>query len=174
MLVAATGFVCPKQSSTLLRHVPNLQPRLPSSTSRITAHTRSTFPSSSSSLPQCRLFTSSSLSLSSPPSTVSIDPYTWADTAFAEEKRTELGLRGLLPPSRQSLNTQLQRTLHQLRSKKTDLGKYIFLSALRQTNVRLFYATIMQNAEECLPLIYTPVVGEACQKVSSRHIFLFS
>ncbi|PWN38269.1 uncharacterized protein FA14DRAFT_163740 [Meira miltonrushii] len=88
------------------------------------------------------------------------------DTAFGDEKRSTLGLRGLLPPTHQSLATQVQRTLHQLRSKKTDLGKYIFLTSLRQTNVRLFYATIMQNAEECLPLIYTPVVGEACQKFS--------
>lgn len=99
------------------------------------------------------------------PSTVSIDPFSWKDTAFNEQKRDELGLRGLLPPAHQSLTTQIERTLHQLRSKKTDLGKYIFLTALRQNNVRLFYATIMQNAEECLPLIYTPVVGEACQKV---------
>ena len=66
-------------------------------------------------------------------------------------------------------HNQIARTLHQLRSKKTDLGKYIFLTALRQTNVRLFYATIMQNAEECLPLIYTPVVGEACQKFSKIY-----
>jgi len=63
------------------------------------------------------------------------------------------------------MDLQVERTLHQMRDKKTALGKNIFLTALRQTNVRLFYAMVMRNAEECLPLIYTPVVGEACQKV---------
>ncbi|PWN91970.1 hypothetical protein FA10DRAFT_292735 [Acaromyces ingoldii] len=103
------------------------------------------------------------------PSTVSIDPFSWEDTAFDQARRDKLGLRGLLPPGHQSLQTQIERTLVQLRSKKTDLGKYVFLSALRVTNVRLFYAVVMQNAEECLPLIYTPVVGEACQKFSKIY-----
>jgi malate dehydrogenase (oxaloacetate-decarboxylating)(NADP+) len=94
-----------------------------------------------------------------------INAYTWKDTAFDTEKRDELGLRGLLPPALQNMDLQVERTLHQMRGKKTALGKNIFLTALRQTNVRLFYAMVMRNAEECLPLIYTPVVGEACQKV---------
>jgi malate dehydrogenase (oxaloacetate-decarboxylating)(NADP+) len=98
--------------------------------------------------------------------TNAIDAFTWKDTAFDIGKRDELGLRGLLPPALQNMDLQVERTLSQLRGKKTALGKNIFLTALRQTNVRLFYATIMQNAEECLPLIYTPVVGEACQKFS--------
>lgn len=129
--------------------------------------TRSSFPLSSSSVSH-RCYSSSS---SSPPdelsnNTISIDPFTWKDTAFDLVKRDELGLRGLLPPALQDMDSQIERTLHQLRGKKTELGKNIYLTALRQTNVRLFYATIMRNAEECLPLIYTPVVGEACQKVS--------
>jgi hypothetical protein len=53
-----------------------------------------------------------------PNPTVSIDPITWKDTAFDLEKRDELGFRGLLPPVRQSLEVQVTRTLHQLRSKK--------------------------------------------------------
>lgn len=112
-----------------------------------------------------RYSTASTSSLDS----TAIDAYTWKDTAFDTEKRDELGLRGLLPPALQNMDLQVERTLHQMRGKKTALGKNIFLTALRQTNVRLFYAMVMRNAEECLPLIYTPVVGEACQKVSRVH-----
>lgn len=70
------------------------------------------------------------------------------DTAFAQDKKEQLGLRGLLPPSPQPLSLQIQRCLHQLRSKKTPLGKHIYLAALRQTNTRLFYAILMANGEE--------------------------
>ena len=38
---------------------------------------------------------------------------------------------------------------------RLSVGRYIALAALRQSNVRLFYALIMQNPEETLPMIYT-------------------
>lgn len=97
------------------------------------------------------------------------DPFPNQDTGFSYEKRDQLGLRGLLPPAKQSLNTQVLRVLHQLRSKSTPLEKHVMLASLRQTNTRLYYATILANKEEILPLIYTPTVGEACQKFS--HIY---
>lgn len=70
------------------------------------------------------------------------------DTAFDAESREKMGLRGLLPPARQDMATQIQRCLIQLRGKKTDLGKHIYLASLRQTNTRLFYAVIMSEPEE--------------------------
>ncbi|KAE8268892.1 hypothetical protein A4X09_0g3446 [Tilletia walkeri] len=97
------------------------------------------------------------------------DRFTNADTAFAFEKRDELGMRGLLPPVLESMSQQVLRCMTQLRGKKTDLGKYVYLSQLRNTNVRLFYACLLSHTEECLPLIYTPVVGEACQRFSEIY-----
>lgn len=91
------------------------------------------------------------------------------DTAFEPERRDQLGLRGLLPPAYQTLSTQIQRSLQQLRGKSTPLEKYIYLSGLRQTNTRLFYAVIMSEPEECLPLVYTPTIGEACLNWSSIY-----
>lgn len=97
------------------------------------------------------------------------DAFLNQDTGFTYERRDQYGLRGLLPPARQSLNTQVLRVLHQLRSKTLPLEKHVMLASLRQTNTRLYYATILANKEEILPLIYTPTVGEACQKFS--HIY---
>ncbi|CAO1622504.1 unnamed protein product [Sympodiomycopsis kandeliae] len=76
------------------------------------------------------------------------DVFSNQDTAFEPERRDQHGLRGLLPPAYQNLATQIQRSLLQLRSKKEPLEKYIYLSSLRQTNTRLFYAVIMSEPEE--------------------------
>jgi len=85
-------------------------------------------------------------------------------TAFSKEERERLGLRGLLPHSIGSLETQLQRVLANLRRKTSDIERYIFLIALLQRNETLFFRTIIDNIEEMLPLIYTPTVGQACSE----------
>ena len=61
----------------------------------------------------------------------------------------------------------MDRICHQLDTKKSSFQKHIELSNLRQRNERLFYAYVLKNMVETLPLVYTPTVGEACQKFSS-------
>ncbi|AKC82885.1 malate dehydrogenase [Verrucomicrobia bacterium IMCC26134] len=83
-------------------------------------------------------------------------------TAFTERERDALGLRGLLPPRVFTLEEQVSRVLGNLRRKESPLEKYIFLTTLQNRNETLFYRLMQDYAEEMIPLIYTPTVGQAC------------
>ncbi|KAG0231252.1 hypothetical protein BGW42_000354 [Actinomortierella wolfii] len=99
-------------------------------------------------------------------------PYLNQSTATSAEVRSALHLQGLAPSHIESFDILKKRALVQLRSKHTELEKYIFLAWLRNTNVRLFYGLVNDQLEEILPLIYTPTVGAACQNYSSIYPFL--
>lgn len=98
------------------------------------------------------------------PTRVRIFAYT--GTGFTKEERQKMGLRGLLPPSVQTMEQQLARVEHQIATKPTTFDKHITLMNMRQRNERLFYAYILKHMRSTLPLVYTPVVGESCQKFS--------
>jgi malate dehydrogenase (oxaloacetate-decarboxylating) len=98
-------------------------------------------------------------------------------TAFPEAERDVFRLHGLLPPHVGSLDDQVARRLKVLRAFKTDFERYAFLRDLQDTNETLFYALLVRNIEEMLPLVYTPTVGEGCQRFSEiwrkpRGVFL--
>jgi len=83
-------------------------------------------------------------------------------TAFTEAERDALGLRGLLPPRVFTIEEQLQRTYGNFNRKADALEKYIFLTTLQNRNETLFYRLVQEHAEEMIPIIYTPTVGQAC------------
>ena len=58
------------------------------------------------------------------------DPTLNKGTAFTEEERDALGLRGLLPPRVHTQEEQIQRVLENIRGKATDLERYIFMIGL--------------------------------------------
>ncbi|MDR2981920.1 MAG: NAD-dependent malic enzyme, partial [Puniceicoccales bacterium] len=97
------------------------------------------------------------------------DPLLNKGTVFTEAERDALGLRGLLPPRIATPATQLKRVLDNMRSKTSDMEKYIFLSSLHDRNEVLFYRVVCSNIEETVPLIYTPTIGQAC--LTYGHIF---
>jgi malate dehydrogenase (oxaloacetate-decarboxylating)(NADP+) len=90
-------------------------------------------------------------------------------TAFTEAEREALGLIGLVPEGIDTEELQLQRVRFQLSQKTTDLEKYIFLSSLQDNDETLYYRLLMSDPAQFMPLVYTPTVGEACQKFG--HIF---
>lgn len=57
--------------------------------------------------------------------------------------------------------------MHNLRQYEVPLQRYIAMMDLQERNERLFYKLLIDNVEELLPVVYTPVVGEACQKYGS-------
>jgi malate dehydrogenase (oxaloacetate-decarboxylating)(NADP+) len=90
-------------------------------------------------------------------------------TAFAEEEREALGLRGLLPPHVHTQEEQVMRVMENFHRKPSNLEKYIHMIALQDRNETLFYRVVLERIEEMMPIIYTPTVGQACQEYG--HIF---
>jgi malate dehydrogenase (oxaloacetate-decarboxylating)(NADP+) len=90
-------------------------------------------------------------------------------SAFSSDDRRALGIEGLLPPGVDSLGTQIARVHTQLSHLDNDLQKYLFLMDLQSRNETLFYGVLMSDPATFMPLVYTPTVGEACQKFD--HVF---
>src|SRR5947208_3358254 len=90
-------------------------------------------------------------------------------TAFAEAERRAYGLEGLLPPGITNIELQVARRRAEITNLDDDLLKYLVLSDLQARNETLFYAVVMSDPATYMPLVYTPTVGEACQKFA--HIF---
>ncbi len=91
------------------------------------------------------------------------DPHRNKGTAFSEEERDRLHLRGLLPPRILAQEQQVVKIMENFHRLTSDLDRHIFMIALQDRNERLFYRVVMEHLEEMMPIIYTPTVGLACQ-----------
>jgi malate dehydrogenase (oxaloacetate-decarboxylating) len=87
-------------------------------------------------------------------------------TAFTEEERDAFALHGLLPPHVGTLAEQVERRQKALKNQATSFDQYSLMRDLEDTNETLFYSLIAHNIEELLPIVYTPTVGEGCQRFS--------
>src|SRR5271165_1798106 len=92
------------------------------------------------------------------------DPLLNKGTAFTEQEREALGLRGFLPAAVLSMQAQAERVMTNLRCLPGDLEKYVALNSLHDRNEALFFRVVCDHIDEIQPLIYTPTVGLACQK----------
>src|SRR5215813_5890558 len=90
-------------------------------------------------------------------------------TAFTEAERRAYRLEGLLPPAVTNIELQVARRHAEIANLGDDLQKYLVLSDLQARNETFFYAVLMSDPATYMPLVYTPTVGEACQKFA--HIF---
>jgi malate dehydrogenase (oxaloacetate-decarboxylating)(NADP+) len=85
-------------------------------------------------------------------------------TAFTYAERRARGIEGLLPPASITIELQVARLHAELANLDNDLQKYLLLSDLQARNETLFYAVLMSDPASFMPIVYTPTVGEACQK----------
>jgi malate dehydrogenase (oxaloacetate-decarboxylating) len=98
-----------------------------------------------------------------------LNPHTNKGTAFTRRERDDLEINGLVPPAVCSMSQQLVRTYGSFKTKTTSIEKFVYLSSLQDRNETLFYRLVLEHIDEMMPIVYTPVVGEACQKYS--HIY---
>jgi hypothetical protein len=103
-----------------------------------------------------------------------------------------LNIRGLVPPRTFTLEEQTERIVSRYQELDDNVSKYVYISSLQDRNETLFYRVLMENITQMgtyqinflsqlfhpssphlLPshplhptasIIYTPTVGEACQK----------
>jgi malate dehydrogenase (oxaloacetate-decarboxylating)(NADP+) len=92
------------------------------------------------------------------------DPQINKANGFTEAERQALGLVGLIPDHTESMETQLERVMLQLKHKDTDIDRFIYLMNLLATNQALFYRTLMSDPARFLEIVYDPTIGEACLK----------
>ena len=92
------------------------------------------------------------------------EPLLNKSTAFTSEEQSALGLTGLVPDGVDTVENQLARVQMQLGQKTADIDKYIYLSSLQDNDETLYFKTLMSDPAGFMPLVYTPTVGEACQK----------
>ncbi|MFD8227241.1 NAD-dependent malic enzyme [Streptomyces massasporeus] len=104
-----------------------------------------------------------------PAVTTLADPLVNRGTAFTRREREELGIDGLLPPAVETLDEQVARAYEAFRGYDKPLNRHIYLRQLQDTNEVLFYRLVTEYLEELLPVVYTPTVGEACQKFSEIY-----
>lgn len=97
-------------------------------------------------------------------------------SAFSEEERRSFNLHGLIPHVTETIEEQSQRSYQQYCAFSSDINKHIYLRNIQDTNETLFYHLIENHLSEMMPIIYTPTVGEACQRFSDiyrRHRGIF-
>ncbi|EDY85054.1 Malic enzyme, NAD binding domain protein [Verrucomicrobiia bacterium DG1235] len=90
-------------------------------------------------------------------------------SAFTERERREFNLEGLLPHCIETIEEQRERSYLQFSELTSRMEKHIYLRGIQDTNETLYYSLLARYLEEMLPLIYTPTVGEACQRFSQIY-----
>ena len=87
-------------------------------------------------------------------------------TGFDRQERAELGLTGLLPYHVRTLEEQVFWAYEEFKQKTTDIERHIYLRALQDNIEIVFYRLLYEHTAEMMPLVYTPIVGDACRRFS--------
>lgn len=90
-------------------------------------------------------------------------------SAFTEEERVFFNLEGLIPHVIETIEEQASRAYDQFKAFSNDLDKHIYLRNIQDTNETLFHRLIQNHITEMMPIIYTPTVGQACERFSKDY-----
>ena len=90
-------------------------------------------------------------------------------TAFSEQERHDFNLTGLIPNRFETIEEQAERAYLQYKTFKTPINQHIYLRYLQDNNETLFYYLLKAHLVEMMPIIYTPTVGEACERFSEIY-----
>lgn len=97
------------------------------------------------------------------------DALTTKGTAFTHAERRKYGLLGLLPTAEKTLDEQVEHSWREFTTRREGLDQHIYLRALQDRNETLFYRLLHDHIPETMPIVYTPTVGEACQRFSKIY-----
>jgi malate dehydrogenase (oxaloacetate-decarboxylating) len=97
------------------------------------------------------------------------DALTTKGTAFTRAERRKFGLMGLLPTAEKTLDQQVEHCWNEFSTRREGLDRHIYLRALQDRNETLFYRVLSDHIAETMPIVYTPTVGEACQRFSEIY-----
>ena len=96
------------------------------------------------------------------------DPLWNKSLAFEYSERDRLGIRGLLPPAVRGIGEQVDRSIRKIRAMKSPIEKNLYLQGLCDRNETCFHRVLVEHIEELAPIVYTPTVGEVCQKFGAH------
>lgn len=100
-----------------------------------------------------------------------LNPHRNHGVSFSAEERERLHLRGLLPTVPSSHEQQVERMHQVLQRLERPIEKAMFLDSLHANDEDLFFRLLIEHTDAYMPIVYTPTVGEFCQKFS--HIFRY-
>jgi malate dehydrogenase (oxaloacetate-decarboxylating) len=80
-----------------------------------------------------------------------------------------MNIEGLLPPAVETLDDQVERAWEQLNRFNEPINRYQLLRSVQDTNVTLYYSILIRYLKQTLPIVYTPTVGEACQRYGDLY-----
>ena len=98
-------------------------------------------------------------------------PFVNKGEAFTKEERAKYGLSGLLPTAVSTVDQQVERMREMLNRFEKPIDKALLLDSIRNENEDLFFQLLTRYTAEYMPVVYTPTVGEYCQRFS--HIFRY-
>ncbi|CAM6112028.1 unnamed protein product [Calypogeia fissa] len=104
-----------------------------------------------------------------PPAATKWDEYVRGQMYKPKVYGRALSLKVAPTPVPVVLHEEMQE-LVMIRHMYTDMQRYLFLRFLQDTQSDTFWNLIINNAQELLPYVYTPTVGEACEKFSNLPI----